>query len=131
MQSADTTGTISDRPTILLADDDDSIRQLLYQTLVDGGYNVLEASDGADALRCAMRYPGDIHVLVTDVIMPQLNGLELARQLRAKRPEVKVLFISGHMEAQILAGGDPELVILRKPFRTASLLAKVREAVSP
>ena len=116
-------------PTILLVDDEDGIRQLLCDALVAAGYDVLQASDGAEALRLATDHRGEIDVLVTDVIMPHLNGLELARQLSAKRPEVKVVFISGHIEAQILLGADPGLVILRKPFRTEFLLMKVSEAI--
>ena len=116
-------------PTILVVDDEDSIRQLLYDAFVAAGYDVLQAADGLEALRLATNYRGRIDVLVTDVIMPYLNGVELARQVRAKRPDVKVIFISGHIEAQILLGAEPGLNILRKPFRTEFLLMKVSEAI--
>jgi len=93
------------------------------------GYNVLEARYGMEALAVAGRYPGPIHVLVTDVIMPVMNGRELAKRLVVLRPGLKVLYVSGYV-ADVLARAaidEAEAAFLAKPFTPAALAARVKE----
>jgi len=93
---------------------------------------VLTAVNGRDAIEVATRRPGGIDVLVTDVIMPQMHGKEAARQIRARFPAVKVLFMSGYTAGGLDPEGglEPDADLIEKPFTEASLLAKLREVTS-
>lgn len=82
--------------TVLFAEDTDVVRELFCEALRRSGYCVLDAADGAKALSVARRHPGPIHLLITDLMMPQLTGPELRRALRASHPETSVLYISGY-----------------------------------
>ncbi|HMH75900.1 MAG TPA: response regulator, partial [Candidatus Udaeobacter sp.] len=82
--------------TILVVDDDPWVRVLARDVLAGEGYRVLEASDGQDAIRVAAEHPGPIHLLLTDVVMPQMSGPELAKRLVRSRPETKILCMSGY-----------------------------------
>jgi PAS domain S-box-containing protein len=115
--------------TILVVDDDHDVRMLIGDVLEYGGYQVLAASDGAVALDVVDHHPGPIDLLVTDVVMPELNGCELARQLRRRRPELRVLFVSGY-SGDILDryGVSPESV-LPKPYSIDVLRQRVRQAL--
>lgn len=113
--------------TVLLADDDESIRGLVRRALEAQGFDVLVGS-GAEALALAQRFPGEIDLLVSDVLMPGLKGPELARRLLKERPGLRVLYISGYTDGASLAGGpegaQPEL--MQKPFAPAALVEKVK-----
>ena len=115
--------------TILLAEDRDDVRAFTRRALQTWGYNVLEARDGEDALRVHERTAEKIHLLITDMVMPRMSGSELVRQLRQKRANLKVLFLSGY--AGDLAFGDGAdlagMAFLQKPLTSKTLLAKVRE----
>jgi two-component system cell cycle sensor histidine kinase/response regulator CckA len=115
--------------TVLVVDDEDRVRALARDILVGAGYRVLEAEDGEDALRIAERHPGTIHVLLTDVMMPGINGKELADRLSTLRPEMKMIFMSGRAAEVISDAGVliPVDSFLAKPFTVDRLLNKVRE----
>jgi signal transduction histidine kinase len=119
--------------TVLLVEDEDQVRNLAHTMLARAGYRVLEARDPEEALRAAAEYEGHIHLLLTDVVMPRKSGTELAAQLLAARPEIRVLYMSGYTDNNvvnhsILGAGTP---FLQKPFTSAGLHSKVREALSP
>ena len=108
--------------TILVVEDEDPVRTLLRRILIDHGYRVLEARDGADGLRRSQEHGGEIHLLLTDVVMPEMTGPELARHLSAQRPTTRVLFMTGYTEQ------DPTgaAALLHKPFSSSTLLGHVR-----
>ena len=118
--------------TILLVEDEDMVRRLARQILERQGYQLLEATDGVHALEVADRYRGRIHALVTDVVMPKMGGRELAEQLLRRRPEVKVLFISGYTDDDIIRRGllTPSMAFLQKPFSAEELAAAVRKELT-
>jgi PAS domain S-box-containing protein len=115
--------------TILLVEDEASLRGVLHETLVDNGYTVLAAGDGAAALQVADEHAGHIHLMVSDVVMPGMNGRRAAEELKATRPEMKVLFVSGYTREAIVRHGEFGLgtAFLSKPFTSAALLRKCRE----
>jgi len=117
--------------TILLVEDEPAVREMATFTLQSQGYTVLEATNGQDALRLANDYAGDIHLLVTDVIMPHLNGKDLADQIITVRPHTKTLFTSGYTDDAIVQHGvlKPGIAFLPKPFSPAALGRKVRETL--
>jgi two-component system CheB/CheR fusion protein len=114
--------------TILLVEDENAVRTLARRFLEISGYHVLEASNGPDALRVARAHNGPIHAMVTDVVMPRMSGRELAYQLAPERPDMKVLYMSGHTEDTIIHHGILEkgLAFLPKPFTQEALLSRVR-----
>jgi PAS domain S-box-containing protein len=118
--------------TVLLVDDEEDVRTVLRDSLAAQGYNVLCASSGQEALALAAEHPGKIDVLITDTIMPGMDGPKLARSLRAARPETKVLYISGYTEDASLFGNGllRGEAFLQKPFPLDSLAQKVRALVS-
>jgi CheY-like chemotaxis protein len=89
----------------------------------------LEAADGQQALHMAARQRAPLHLLLTDVVMPDLNGWELAQQLTAMRPGIKTLFMTGYSEIALAQDGRPSGIVLQKPFTPDSLQRKVREAL--
>ena len=117
--------------TILLVEDEETVRALSDRALSALGYTVLAAPGGAAALRVAERHPGVIHLALTDVVMPGISGRELVRQLAAIRPGVKVLYISGYSDEAIKQHGvlDPGTAFLQKPFTPDRLAGKVREVL--
>jgi len=119
------------RETILLVEDEENLRQLTRQSLENQGYNVVDATDGAAAIRLSHAYKGPIHLLLTDVIMPGMNGRELANQVSSSRPDMKVLYMSGYTENHIGHNGtlDQGITLLQKPFTLPALQAKVREVL--
>jgi PAS domain S-box-containing protein len=117
--------------TVLLVEDEASVRQASRQFLTKNGYTVLEASDGADALRASREHTGPIHLMVTDVVMPKISGPKLAERLADERPDMKVLFVSGYAENTILHHGKIDVAnrFLPKPFSLKMLAKKIREVL--
>ncbi len=117
--------------TILLAEDEPSVRRLAARILRRQGYTVLEAINGEEAMRLVQEYEGEIHLLFTDVVMPQMGGKRLADWLRETRPNAKILFTSGYTDNAIIHHGmlDAGLAFLQKPFAPATLAHKVRSAL--
>ncbi|HWN45239.1 MAG TPA: ATP-binding protein [Thermoanaerobaculia bacterium] len=114
---------------VLLTEDEDNIREPAQEILEGRGYTVLAASDGAHALEAAQEWNGPIHLLISDVVMPGMSGSELAAQLLAERPGLRVLYISGYPEDAIARHGvlQPGRSFLQKPFPPGVLLQTVRE----
>jgi len=117
--------------TVLVVEDETNLRYLARQYLEKQGYNVLDAADGAMALQIAVAHPGAIHLLLTDVVMPGMNGRELAQRMVKIRPELKVLYMSGYTENVIGHNGmlDAGVRLLQKPFNLRDLKDKVREVL--
>jgi PAS domain S-box-containing protein len=117
--------------TILLAEDEDAVRSIASSALQRWGYEVLAASDGLEALELSRRHQGQIHLLLTDVIMPGMNGRELAEQLATERPGIRVLYASGYTDDAALLRGIrlDDLPFLQKPFTTVELVQRVRDAL--
>ena len=109
--------------TILLAEDQESLRILTKSFLEQEGYTVLEAETGLEALSLVDGYPGPIHLLVTDLVMPGIRGTEFAERLLERRPNVPVIYISGYSDEEIT---DPAAAFIQKPFRLQELGAKIR-----
>jgi nitrogen-specific signal transduction histidine kinase/CheY-like chemotaxis protein len=118
--------------TILVVEDEAGVRELACQFLRVKGYAVLEAKDGHEALEIAGRYSGTIHLLLSDIVMPKMNGGELAGKLKAIRPKIRVAFMSGYSEFSRGEMGHefPHAPVLQKPFSPASLVGIVREALA-
>jgi PAS domain S-box-containing protein len=117
--------------TILVAEDDDLLRPLIRNILEVHGYKVLDAPNARAALARAREHAGDIHLLVTDVVMPGESGRQLARQLLDVRPTLRVLYVSGYTDDAIVHHGmlEPGLHYLQKPFTPAALVGKVRDVL--
>jgi len=115
--------------TVLLVDDDTGIRELMRRTLKDGGYQVMTAPDGLEALAVARAHAGSIHILITDVVMPRMGGIELAAQITAIRGDMTVLYISGYTDRREWMGAASQVrsAYLQKPFTPSVLMRKVRE----
>jgi two-component system cell cycle sensor histidine kinase/response regulator CckA len=116
------------RETILLAEDEQLVRLLTRKVLELAGYRVLVAAGGAEALVAAERHDGPIHLLLTDVVMPEMNGRELMHRLAQLRPDVRVLYMSGYADEAVARHGalDPRTAFLQKPFTPEGLARKVR-----
>jgi two-component system, cell cycle sensor histidine kinase and response regulator CckA len=119
--------------TVLLVEDEDSVRQLVRETLESRGYRVLEAANGNAALTLAASQAEPIHLLITDVVMPGLSGHELVQQLLPARPALKVLYLSGYAQETLTApaAAEAQKAFLQKPFTLQSLIRKVREILGP
>ena len=117
------------RETVLVAEDDPSVREVVTEVLTQKGYSVLRAPDGQTALEMARAQPGEIHLLVTDLVMPGMTGRELAEALAAERGGVRVLYMSGYTDDAVVRHGvlTEGLPYLQKPFTPAALASKVRE----
>ncbi|MDZ7373393.1 MAG: PAS domain S-box protein [candidate division KSB1 bacterium] len=117
--------------TVLLVEDDDTVRALTRSVLRRFGYTVLEAKSPGDALLISERHAGPIHVLVTDVVMPGMNGRELAERLRTQRPDLRVIYCSGYTDNLVTVQGllEEGVDFVPKPFHPEALLRKVRDAL--
>jgi PAS domain S-box-containing protein len=117
--------------TVLLVEDETSVRTLTARILREQGYTVLEASSSREALREAREYDGEIHLILTDVVMPEMSGKILASQIEAERPGIKSLFVSGYTDDAIVRHGilESNVVFLQKPFTVSMLTSKVRETI--
>ncbi len=118
--------------TILLAEDSVSLREMAREYLENVGYVVLEAASGAEALQKAKEFDGPIHLLLTDVVMPEMSGPELARHMTALRPEIKIIFTSGYTNDAIARQGvlDPAVAFIQKPYRPKALARKIQEVLA-
>jgi CheY-like chemotaxis protein len=117
--------------TVLLAEDESGVRRLAAASLKRLGYTVIEASNGGEALLACEEHDGPIHLLITDVVMPQMSGRLLANRLAAIRPDMRVLFMSGYTDDAIVRHGvlDEGVPFIGKPFLPHDLARKVREAL--
>jgi len=117
--------------TILLAEDDEIVRKLAMTVLEQSGYTVLTAKNGIDALQVLKMYDGPVHMLLTDVVMPEMNGKELFNLAVEKLPKLKVLYMSGYTSNVIAHSGvlDEGIAFIQKPFAVQDLAAKVREVL--
>jgi CheY-like chemotaxis protein len=117
--------------TILIAEDDEMVRSLVKETLVRHGYKVLDAAGPMEAQKISDVYRGTIHLLITDVVMPKVNGRDLAARLLKRRGEMKVLYMSGYTDGAVVNNGilQKEVAFLQKPFTPAALAEKVREVL--
>jgi len=118
--------------TILLVEDEPSVRELIGETLLCLGYKVLEAGNGEEALQVSANYHGAIDLLVTDMVMPRMGGPELSKTLQVQRHGLKVIYMSGYTEHAVLQSGilDQNAVFLPKPFNLSILISKVRELLN-
>ena len=118
--------------TVLVAEDEPAVRELVRQTLEQRGYTVLEAKDGYEALRVFEQRKGEIHLVLTDVIMPLMNGRELAKRLESIRPGMKIVYMSGYTDEVLAFHGfaQPEIEFIQKPFTPSELAEKVELALS-
>jgi CheY-like chemotaxis protein len=119
--------------TVLVVEDQDDVRGLASRVLQAHGYYVLEAANGATALALAERHPGPIDLLLTDVVLPGMNGRKLAERLSKRRPAVKVLYTSGYPYDVIAHRGvlNREMAYLAKPYTPDGLAARVHEVLEP
>lgn len=118
--------------TVLVVEDEDMLRHLACQVLSSYGYRVIEAANGREALLASERHQGPIHLMITDVVMPQMSGWELAGKLQQLRPAMRSLYMSGYTEDSIVRRGSPEPgpFFLQKPFTPKELAQKVRIALN-
>jgi CheY-like chemotaxis protein len=112
-----------------VVDDEDDVRRLLVDVIRIGAYRVLEARDGDQALQIAALHNGSIELLVTDLVMPRITGMELADKLRARHPDLKVLFMSGYAEREHLRQLHPNEQFIPKPFLPADLFRRVNDVL--
>ena len=118
--------------TVLIVEDDENLRSLLHRSLENNGFSVFSAADGAEALRLCQQHAGRIDLVVSDVVMPRVNGLELSERIRAAHPGTKFLFITGFGDQfpelrELIKGGTN---VLEKPFLPSELLRKVEDALN-
>jgi PAS domain S-box-containing protein len=117
--------------TILLVEDDEDLREVVERILTNNGYHVISAANGRAAIEAAGRHRGQIDLLLTDVVMPQMQGNELAKLIAAGRPRLRVLFMSGYAQPALGAAGtlEPGAILLEKPFTEPTVLALVRRVL--
>jgi len=127
------TASFQGEETVLLVEDEDMLRGLLAKFLRLYGYTVLEARHGGEALLTCERHLGPIHLMVTDVVMPQMSGRELADRLTPLRPEMKIIYMSGYTEDALVQHGvaDSAVAFLQKPFRPIELARRVHAVLHP
>lgn len=118
--------------TVLLVEDSDIVRELTRQILVMNDYFVLEASSPEEAIRICGNNEGEIHLLLTDIMMPGMNGRDLSVRVQPLRPAMKVLYMSGYAEDAIVQEGvlDARINFIQKPFSPASLARKILEVLN-
>jgi signal transduction histidine kinase len=112
--------------TVLVVEDADALREVTRRIFARNGYHVLTAANGPEALDLARSYPGEIHLLVTDVVMPRMLGNEISEKMQAIKPGIEVLFMSGYARPVLASQGslDPNVALVEKPFSEAELLAQ-------
>ena len=117
--------------TVLVVEDEEQLRDLTCRMLRDQGYQVLSTTEARQALEMCGAYPGPIHLLVTDMVMPRMGGAELAEAARTLRAEMRVLYMSGYTDSATVNGGGETIPFLQKPFTALELGRMVREALAP
>ena len=124
-------GSLAGTETILLAEDEDAVRTVATAALERRGYRVLAAANGDAGMAISLAFPGRIALLVTDVVMPGMNGRALADHLVAQRPGLPVLFVSGYTDDDVLRKGitTDERTLLAKPFTSLELARRVRASI--
>ena len=117
--------------TILFAEDDSAVREVTRRVLQTCGYMVLEAAHGGEALRLAEKHVGPIHLLVSDVVMPEMSGRQLIERVLALKPSIKVLCLSGYTTDAVVRHGvmESNIAFLQKPFTPSMLVRRVREVL--
>jgi CheY-like chemotaxis protein len=131
---ADNPQVVEARPgseTVLLVEDDEAVRSLAREILEEAGYTVLTASDGPSAVAVSETHAEPIELLLTDLVMPQMGGAELAQRLETSRPDMSVIYVSGHTDSAVFHQGllRPGSYFIQKPFTPTTLAAKVREVL--
>ena len=118
--------------TVLVVEDEAALRDVTERIFTRNGYQVMTAASGPEALGMARDHPGEIHLLVTDVVMPQMLGKEVAERMRAVKPGIRVLYMSGYARPVLTSQGrlNPGMVLVEKPFSEASLLTKAGEVLN-
>ncbi len=119
--------------TLLVAEDEEAMREVICDYLCNLGYTVLAASSGQEALSAACEYEGQIDLLIADVVMPKISGRELSQTLGSSRPDLKTIHMSGYTDDAVLRHGihDLDATFLQKPFSLGTLARKVRDALGP
>jgi CheY-like chemotaxis protein len=116
--------------TILVVEDADVIRKMVCAMLAQGGYTVLEAADGQEALQVLEVQSGPVHLVLTDMIMPHMNGTELAQHVSQRHPNLPIIFMSGYNEDPVVRGMERGgSIFLAKPFTATALAEKIRQAL--
>jgi two-component system, cell cycle sensor histidine kinase and response regulator CckA len=122
---------IGPKGNVLLVEDDDQVRSFVRMLLTSNGYRVLDASTGTEGLEIAERQDAEIDLLLSDMLLPELSGYDLAQKVLELRPQTKILFMTGYVEGEIVQRCISELgaSFLDKPFQPATLLTRVQEAI--
>jgi PAS domain S-box-containing protein len=117
--------------TVLVVEDEDAMREVTRRILSRNGYQVLAAANGDEAVEFARHHPGGVDLLLTDVIMPRMLGKEVANRLRALRPGIRILYMSGYAHPVLTSQGtlDPGVILIEKPFTESTLLGKINEVL--
>jgi two-component system cell cycle sensor histidine kinase/response regulator CckA len=123
--------TLRGSETVLVVEDEEAVRKLIEQALRKYGYRVIEATNGAEALRVCENHDPPIRLMVTDVVMPGMSGRELAARVREQLPDLRVLYMSGYTDDTVIRHGllDASMFFLQKPFTPSALARKVRETL--
>jgi signal transduction histidine kinase/CheY-like chemotaxis protein len=118
--------------TVLVVEDEEALRDVTERIFTRNGYRVITAANGADALALVARHEGEIHLLVTDVVMPKMLGKEVAERVRGLRPDIEVLYMSGYAQPVLASQGrlEPGVALVDKPFSEAALLAKAGQVLN-
>jgi CheY-like chemotaxis protein len=124
---------VQGQETVLLIEDDDMVRGLVRRALTTCGYTLLEASNGAAAVSLVEHYPGPIHLLLADVVMPCMSGPTAVEQIRRRHPAMQALYMSGYADDVVLRHGISrgEVNLLHKPFSPAELTRCIRQVMRP
>jgi CheY-like chemotaxis protein len=113
-------------------EDEDALREVARRIFARNGYDVITAASGPEAIEIVRTYQGDIHLLVTDVVMPQMLGKEVAERIRAIKPNIEVLFMSGYARRVLTSQGmlDPNVALVEKPFTEAELTSMAAQVLN-
>ena len=117
---------------VLIVEDEEPVRRFLYGSLTQAGYTVLQATGGLEAMSVMLSYPEDIALVIVDIVMPGVSGLDFANQLAIDRPQTKILYISGYTESVALSSIARRMpqAVLPKPFTSRQLVKRVREILA-